>query len=209
MPNSDSYSSLSDLFPGSTSVSDPTRPDVAGSDLGPSHRRKPRRPRGRSGLFAATVIVAVGAVVGSGFSAQSAAYAAKAAEKESVATTAALATATGPHPEQAGSLDGVVSAHASASARTTLAGAHGVIAAAQGKTDATALSTTVAALSVHKLLAPERVFYLVDQVNTQAEGVKASTAEAVRSAAEQAAAAAAAAAAAQAAADAAAAQAAA
>ena len=206
MPNSDSYSSLSDLFPGSTSVSDPTRPDVAGSDLGPSHRRKPRRPRGRSGLFAATVIVAVGAVVGSGFSAQSAAYAAKAAEKESVATTAALATATGPHPEQVGSLDGVVSAHASASARTTLAGAHGVIAAAQGKTDATALSTTVAALSVHKLLAPERVFYLVDQVNTQAEGVKASTAEAVRIAAEQAAAAAAAAAAAQAAADAAAAQ---
>ncbi|TFC99512.1 hypothetical protein E3T28_09235, partial [Cryobacterium sinapicolor] len=156
-------------------------------------------------------VIAVGAVVVSGFSAQSASQSAAAEEKERLAVTAVLARATGPHPEQAGSLAGVVPAHASASARTTLAGANGVIMAAQGKTDATGLSSTVASLSEYRRLTPERVFDLVEQVNAEAEVVKASTAEADRIAAEQAAAAAAAAAVqaaaeAQAAADAAAAQ---
>ena len=153
----------------------------------------------------AGAVIAVGAIVGSGFSAQSASQAAADEQKKRIIATAALAAATGPHPEQAGSLDGVVPAHASASARTALAGATGVIAAAQGKTDVSALSSAVASLSEYTLLAPERVFDLVEQVTAEAEVVKASTAVADRIAAEQAAAAAAAAgqaaAAAQAAAD--------
>ncbi|TFC91273.1 lytic transglycosylase domain-containing protein [Cryobacterium breve] len=135
-------------------------------------------------------LIAVSAVVVSGFSAQSAAQAAAADEKERIADTAVMATATGPHPEQAGSLDGVVPAHASASARTTLAGATSVIAAAQGKADASALSSSVASLSEYTLLAPERVFDLVDQVKAESAVVQASTTEADRVAAEQAAAAA-------------------
>ncbi|WP_420898518.1 hypothetical protein, partial [Cryobacterium cryoconiti] len=164
---------------------------ILGTDIGFTRHRETHRRRLRSRLLMAGSVLAVGAVVVSGFSAQSAAQAAAAEEKERLAVTAVLAKATGPHPEQAGSLAGVVPAHASASARTTLAGAGGVIAAAQGKTDATALSSTVASLSEYTLLAPERVFDLVEQVNAEAEVVKASTAEADRVAAEQAAAAAA------------------
>ncbi|TFC59748.1 lytic transglycosylase domain-containing protein [Cryobacterium sp. TMT2-15-1] len=172
-----------------------------GTDIGFTRHQETRRRRGRSRLFVAGAVIAVGAIVGSGFSAQSASQAAEAEQKKRIIATAALAAATGPHPEQAGSLEGVVPAHASASARTTLAGATGVIAAAQGKTDVSALSSTVASLSEYTLLAPERVFDLVETVTAQAEVVKASTAEADRLAAEQAAAATAAAAAAQAAAD--------
>jgi hypothetical protein len=196
MPNSDSPSPLSDLFPSSSPDSN-TAPIGAeatlGTDIGFTRHQETRNRRVRSRLFAAGAVIAVGAVITSGISAQGAAQAAAAEEEERLAATAMLAEAAGPRPEQSGSLDGVVPAHASASARTTLAGATVVIAAAQGKADATALSSSVASLNEYTLLASERVFDLVEQVNAEAEVVKASTAEADRIAAEQAAAAAAAA----------------
>ncbi|MCY7288226.1 MAG: lytic transglycosylase domain-containing protein [Cryobacterium sp.] len=202
---------MSDLFPRSDIDSDTPIGAAAtpGTDIGFTRHQETRRRRARSRLLVACGVISVGAIVVSGLSAQSASQSAAAEEKARLSATAVLAMATGPHPEQAGSLAEIVPAHAAASARTTLVGANGVIMAAQGKTDATALSSTVAALGDYTLLAPERVFDLVEQVHAEAEVVKVSTAEVDRTAAEQAAAAAAAAQAAaeaQAAADAAAAQ---
>ncbi len=70
---------------------------------------------------------------------------------------------------------------------TAVTGASVVIAAAQGKTDATGLSESVAALSHVTLLAPERIFELVDVTTTETANVQASTTEVDRVAAEQAA----------------------
>ncbi|GAB3127402.1 aggregation-promoting factor C-terminal-like domain-containing protein [Glaciibacter psychrotolerans] len=124
--------------------------------------------------------------------------------ESSVAETAAVAAGTGMHKEQLVAYAGVTSAHAERNAQTTIANANIVIAAAQGKTDATALSASVAMLGNYTILNSDRVFALVDQTQANASLVTAATLEADRIAAEQAAAAAAAAvaaAAAQAAAD--------
>jgi hypothetical protein len=125
---------------------------------------------------------------------------AMAAQNDRVAETAALTESTGLHSEQLRSYSAIATAHAEKAATGTLAGATAVITAAQDKTDATDLATSVAMLSNYEQLAPERIYELVDTTNTQVPPVQAATAEADRVAAEQAAAAAAAQAAAEAAA---------
>lgn len=157
---------------------------------------RPRRRQTRRGwrggpLITAGAVVAIGAMVGTGFVVQSTV----AAQNESIAATAALTDAADLDVEQLGSHAGILEARAVKLAEDTLNGAGDTIAAAQGKTDATQLASSVAALGDYKLLAPERVFDLVETTKTHAATVQAAVAEADRVAAEQAAAAAAAAAA--------------
>ena len=133
----------------------------------------------------------VTAIVGTGFVLQSAA----AAQDARIETTTDLAESTGVHPDQLIAYDNVMPARAASKAKGALNEAVVVMAAAEGKADATALAASVASLTHFTLLAPERVFELVDLTKTESATVQASTAEADRVAAEQAAAAEAAAAA--------------
>lgn len=128
------------------------------------------------------------------------------AHAESVAATAALTGSTGLASEQLSAYTTVAEAHAARAASITLDEASAVLAAAEGKTDAGDLASSVAALSNFELLAPGRVFTLVDSTKDKAATVQAATAEVDRVASEKAAAEAAAAAAAAAAAEAAAAE---
>ncbi len=121
------------------------------------------------------------------------------ASNDRVLATAALADSSGRQHEQLGAYAGIAKAQATQAAKGTLDGANVVIAAAAGKSDATALTASVASLAHYTLLAPDRVFDLVDETQSQAAAVQASTAEADRVAAEAAAAEAAAVAAAEAA----------
>ncbi len=167
-----------------------------------THGRRARRTSGgwrRGPILVAGAVAAIGAMVGTGFVVQSAV----AEQNENVAATAALATAANPDIEQLSAHAGILDARAVQQAQDTLTGATDTITAAQGKTDATQLASSVAALDDYKLLAPNRVFELVDTTKAVTANVRAAVAEADRVAAEQAAAAAAAA---QAAADAAAAE---
>ncbi len=167
-------------------------------------RRARRNPKGwrRGPIIVAGAVAAIGAMVGTGFVVQGAV----AAQNDRIAETRALTDAANPDVKQLDSHGGILEARAVKQAEDTLAGASDTIAAAQGKADATALAASVAALDDYKLLAPERVFALVDSTKVHAETVRGAVAEADRVAAEQAAAAAAAAAAAKAAAEAAAAE---
>lgn len=160
--------------------------------------RHPGRRRGA--WLAAGAVVAVGALVGTGFAVQGAV----AAQNDRIADTRALTVAANIDVQQLDAHGGILEARAVKQAEEALAGAGDTITAAQGKADASALATTVAALDDYKLLAPERVFELVDTTEVHAASVRAAVAEVDRVAAEQAAAAAAAAAAAKAAAEAAA-----
>ena len=128
-------------------------------------------------------------MVGTGFVVQGAV----AAQNDRVAETRALTDAANIDVQQLDAHGGILEARAVKQAEDTLAGADDTIAAAQGKADATALAASVAALDDYKLLAPERVFALVDSTKVHAESVRGAVAEADRVAAEQAAAAAAAA----------------
>ncbi len=118
---------------------------------------------------------------------------ATATEELRIEATTDLAESTGRHSEQLTAYDNVMPAHAASKATGALREAVVVMAAAEGKTDATALASSVASLTNFTLLAPERVFELVDQTKAESATVQASTSEADRVAAEQAAAAAAAA----------------
>lgn len=160
-------------------------------------RRQARRSWRSRPLIAAGAVVAIGAMVGTGFAVQSTV----AAQNESIEATAALTAAANRDVEQLGSHAGILEARAVKLAEDTLTGAGDTIAAAQGKTDASQLASSVAALDDYELLAPERVFDLVETTKTHAANVQAAVAEADRVAAEQAAAAAAAEAAARAAAE--------
>ncbi|TFD74423.1 lytic transglycosylase domain-containing protein [Cryobacterium fucosi] len=131
----------------------------------------------------------VTALVGTGFILQSAA----AAQDARIHATTVLAESTGVNPDQLVAYDNVMPAHAASKARGALDEAVVVMAAAEGKADATALAASVASLTHFTLLAPERVFELVDLTKAESATVQASTAEADRVAAEQAAVAAAAA----------------
>ena len=169
----------------------------------PTHGRRARRgPKGwrRGPLLAAGAVVAVGAMVGTGFVVQGAV----AAQNDRVAETLVLSEAANRDILQLDAHGGILQARAVHEAEETLSGANDTLAAAQGKTDAAQLAASVAALSDYKLLAPERVFDLVDTTTAHAQSVSAAVAEADRIAEEAAAQAAAEAAAAQAAAEAAA-----
>ncbi len=161
-------------------------------------RRARRNPKGwrRGPIIVAGAVVAIGAMVGTGFVVQGAV----AAQNDRIAETRALTEAANSDVQQLDAHGGILEARAVKQAEDTLAVATDTINAAQGKADATALTATVSALGEYKLLAPERVFALVDSTESHAETVRAAVAEADRVAAEQAAAAAAAKAAADAAA---------
>lgn len=157
----------------------------------PARSRKALRTRRgwrRGPVIAAGAVVAVGALVGGGFALQSAV----AAQNASIAATAELSAATDVSVEQLGSHAGILEARAVKDAQDTLTGAKDTLTKAKGKTDATELASSVAALDDFRLLAPERVFELADVTAEHAATVKAAVAEADRIAAEKAKAAAAA-----------------
>lgn len=160
-----------------------------------SARRRARTHRTRY-FLAAGAVIAIGAMVGTGFAVQSA----FAAQGDRVAETRALSEATNLDVEQLSSHGGILAARAVKTAKDTLTVASDTVAAANGKVDAAALATSVAALGHYELLAPERVFELAASTSATAEQVKGQIAEFDRVAAEQAAAEAAAKAAAEAAA---------
>ncbi|WP_199470579.1 hypothetical protein [Agromyces fucosus] len=116
---------------------------------------------------------------------------------EQVAETAELSAATDLDASQLGAHEGILTARAAQDAVDALNQAEAVIAAAGGKSDASNLEASVAALRSFELLAPERVFELADAARAHAVTVQAAVVEFDRIAAEQAAAAAAAQAAAE------------
>jgi hypothetical protein len=138
--------------------------------------------RFRTPLITAGAIVAVGALVGSGYAVQGSADAAAAR----VAETSAIALAAERDTVQNRGVDhsAVLDARAEKQAKDTLSVANGTIAAAKGKADASALATSVAALDAYDLLSPRKVFELVDQTEAQTGEVKQAVAEADRIAAE-------------------------
>jgi hypothetical protein len=152
-------------------------------------RRARRNPKGwrRGPIIVAGAVAAIGAMVGTGFVVQGAV----AAQNDRIAETRALTEAANSDVQQLDAHGGILEARAVKQAEDTLAVAADTINAAQGKADATALAATVSALGDYKLLAPERVFALVDSTEWHAETVRAAVTEADRVAAEQAAAAAA------------------
>lgn len=165
----------------------------------PESRRRARHARKgwrRGPILAAGAVAAIGAMVGTGFVVQGAV----AAQNDRIVETQVLADAANRDILQLDAHGGVLEARAVKKAEDTLAVSTSTIAAAQGKADAGQLAASVAALENYKLLAPERVFDLVDQTTAHTVTVQAAVAEADRVAAEQAAAAAAAQAAAEAAA---------
>lgn len=141
------------------------------------------RRNGRSTVLVAALI-AVGAVVGNGLVLQPA----LAAQSDSVAATAAHAASTGAHYEQLDSYGGVLQARADQSAKATLTVARSTVTAAAGKTDATALTASVASLTYYTRLFPEQVFELVENTKAETATLKAATAAVDRSAADKAAA---------------------
>ncbi|KQW05408.1 hypothetical protein ASC66_10350 [Leifsonia sp. Root4] len=180
----------------------PTIRPSSPSTNGATRVQRLKRRRGRSKILVAGAVVAISAVAGTGFVLQSTVV----AHAERVAATAALNASTGLASEQLSAYTTVAEAHAARAASITLDQAGAVLAAAEGKTDAGDLASSVAALSNFELLAPGRVFTLVDSTKDKVATVQAATAEVDRVAAEHAAAEAAAAAAAAAAAEAAAAE---
>ncbi|WP_308800070.1 aggregation-promoting factor C-terminal-like domain-containing protein [Agromyces silvae] len=148
----------------------------------------------RGPLLVAGAIVAVGALTGTGFAVQSAVG----AQNERIAHTSALVAAANPDRQQAESHSMILDARAAKVAEDTLSVATDTIAAASGKTDAAALSSSVASLGEYKRLDAGRVFSLAKETSAHAEAVKGQIAEFDRVAAEQAAAEAAAKAAAEA-----------
>jgi hypothetical protein len=174
----------------------------AAADAAPLETRSSRRAAMRSlkrkpAYLAAGAIVAVGAMVGTGFAVQSAVD----TQNQRISETSALVAAANPDVAQAESHSAILDARAAKIAEDTLAEANSALAAANGKADASGLSSSVASLGEYKRLDPERVFSLAKETTTHAEWVKGKVAEFDRIAAEQAAAAAAAEAAARAAAE--------
>ncbi|WP_241974552.1 lytic transglycosylase domain-containing protein [Cryobacterium mannosilyticum] len=166
-------------------------PSVSTPGSGRTRHRDTHRRQDRKRILAAGAFLLVTAVVGTGFVMQSVA----AAQDVRIKATRDLAESTGVHPDQLIAYDNVMPARAASTAKGALNEAVVVMAAAEGKADATALAASVASLTHFTLLAPERVFELVDLTKAESANVQASTAETDRIAAEQAAAAAAAAAA--------------
>jgi hypothetical protein len=166
-----------------TSPNAPKSPTPDDLDATRSRVRSVRRSRRT--LLASGAVVAVGALVGSGFALQTAV----ADENARIAHTAALAEAHSRGVEQLDAHGGILEAQAVKSAEDTLTVAGDTLAAAQGKADADELASTVATLEDYTYLAPERVFELVDVAAAHADEVKAEIAAFDKAAAEKAAAA--------------------
>ncbi|MGW9631280.1 aggregation-promoting factor C-terminal-like domain-containing protein [Agromyces sp. NPDC055520] len=159
----------------------------------------PRLPRGRTpkrrwrAVASAAAVLGLAAVAGTGMVGGEA----DAERAVGIAETAELAAATDLDASQLGAHEGILTARAANDASDALSAAAAVLAAASGKSDASGLEASVAALESFQYLAPERVFALADATRAHAATVEAAVAEFDRVAAEQAAAAAAAQAAAE------------
>jgi hypothetical protein len=142
-----------------TSPNAPENHDTQDHDATRSRVRRVRR--NRKALLASGAVVAVGALVGSGFALQT-----------------AVADAHG----------GILEAQAVKQAEDTLTVAGDTLAEAEGKADAAELASTVATLEDYTYLAPERVFELAGVAAAHADQVKAEIAAFDKAAAEKAAA---------------------
>ncbi|MCD2441881.1 lytic transglycosylase domain-containing protein [Agromyces sp. SYSU K20354] len=134
--------------------------------------------------------LAIGAVVGIAATAGTGLLVRTAADETaaSIAATEELTASVDRAPDQLDSHGLMLTARATRDAETALDGAAQVIAAARGKSDSAELEASVAALRDFELLAPERIFELVDLADAQAATVRARVAEFDRIAAEKAAA---------------------
>ncbi|WP_236778958.1 hypothetical protein [Agromyces seonyuensis] len=161
-------------------------------------RKAARRARvgHRRLMFGAAAIAAVAVAVGTGFTVQ-----ASVDTQASIAETTANGQAGAYDSSQLGAYSNISEARAGKDARDTISAANGVIAAADGKVDASALQTSVASLGDYATMSVADITELTTETKAEAEKTRAATEEHDRQAAE-----AAAAAAAKAAADAAAAQ---
>ncbi|MRG61780.1 hypothetical protein GE115_18140 [Agromyces sp. CFH 90414] len=139
------------------------------------------RRLGRRRLIGAAAVVAVGAVVGSGFTVKAAADA-----QQRVEATAAVTNATGLHRDQLGAYSTVAEAKAIDSAKDTIAVAQSALQAADGKVDATGLASAVASLGDYESLPLGSLVDLTRQTKEQAAQTAAAAAEFDRVQAEQA-----------------------
>ncbi|NYG19670.1 hypothetical protein BJY17_000417 [Agromyces hippuratus] len=133
-------------------------------------------------------MIALAAVAGTGVITNDTVAERAAQEAEQIAATAQLSAATDLDASQLGTHEGILTARAAQDAVDALHSAEAVIAAADGKSDASDLEASVAALQSYELLAPERVFELADAARAHAVTVQAAVVEFDRVAAEQAAA---------------------
>ncbi|GAA1811515.1 hypothetical protein GCM10009749_20710 [Agromyces neolithicus] len=136
-------------------------------------------------VLAVGAVVAIAATAGTGVLVRTAA-------DETAARIAATEQLTASGDRASDQLDAhglMLTARATSDAEAALDGAAQAIAAARGKSDAAELEASVAALQVYDLLAPERIFELVDLADAQAATVRAEIAEFDRIVAEKAAAA--------------------
>jgi hypothetical protein len=162
----------------------PIAPQNHTQDRDADRTRVRRVRRNRKAILASGAVVAVGALVGSGFALQTAV----ADEHARIAQTAALADAHNRGIEQLDAHGGILEAQAVKQAEDTLTVAGDTLAAADGKADAAELASTVATLEHYTYLAPERVFELAGVAAAHADQVKAEIAAFDKAAAEKAAA---------------------
>lgn len=144
-------------------------------------RRRSRRWRA---ALAAAAVIALGTTAGTGLMVQTAVE-----EQEArIAETAALTASVDLDASQLDAHAGILTARATQAAEQALSGAEATIAEASGKSDAAELAASVAALKSFELLAPERVFALVEATEAHVDVVRAGIVEFDRIAAERAAA---------------------
>ncbi|MFB9310129.1 hypothetical protein ACFFRL_13120 [Agromyces hippuratus] len=168
-------------------VSTTARPTTGGS-TGPGTPRRRTRPARWRAMASGASVIALAAVAGTGVITNDTVAERAAQEAEQIAATAQLSAATDLDASQLGTHEGILTARAAQDAVDALHSAEAVIAAADGKSDASDLEASVAALQSYELLAPERVFELADAARAHAVTVQAAVVEFDRVAAEQAAA---------------------
>ena len=165
----------------------PLNRQIPASESGGGTPPRPH-PRSRRNRWLAALsvgaVVAIAATAGTGMLVRTAADETAA----SIAATEELTASVDLVSDQLDAHGLVLTARATRDAEAALDGAAQAIAAAHGKSDASDLEASVAALRVYDLLAPERIFALADLADAQAATVRAEVAEFDRVAAEKAAA---------------------
>ncbi len=137
--------------------------------------RRASSPRNRRLLIGATALVAAGAMTGTGFMAQGVV----AEQQARIAATTWMSNAVGLSADQQPAYDAVLASRANLDAEATITVAKEAIEKADGYADSSDLETTVSHLEHYELLAPERVFLLVDQATEHADTVTSETKKAV------------------------------
>ncbi|WP_353809725.1 hypothetical protein [Agromyces sp. SYSU T00194] len=150
-------------------------PDATPETPNATGARRARSPRSRKLLVGATALVAVGAMTGTGFMAQSVV----ADQQARIAATTWMTNAVGLDADQHPAYDAALASRANLDAEATITVAKQAIEQADGYADASDLEASVASLEYYELLAPERVFLLVDQTTEHADDVTAETKKAV------------------------------